>query len=206
MVQFFQSKRFIQGLAIVLIVVGLLFAVRYIRGTLNTFREMSFAANNDFDAGNLDVELIRPWMSIRYIAEAYAVPQLYIFEQINIPMERHSNRVPLQRLNTHERLGQINDEPVLVDMVREAIADYRRTPVVTGLAEERVQPWMNMQYIANSTGIPVEQLFAEVGLAVDGYAYMPLDKLVGETGYKPDVEHLIRTLQRVVDAHEVNPE
>lgn len=202
MLKLFRSKRFIQGVAVLLIVVGIYLAIGYIRGTLNAYREMEFATQNNFDAGNPDVALLEPWMNIRYIAEAYTVPQPFIFEALNIPMERASSELPLGRLNNRLDLGDDDDDAAIVERLRQIILDYRRNPVVTGLGERRVKPWMNMQYIANSTGIPVETLFAEIGIPVDGYAFMPLNRLVEQSGYEQGPGHLIDTLQRLVDDHE----
>jgi len=55
MLQFFRSRRVIQGFALLLIVVGILFAVRYTRRTFAVYREIEFAVQNNFDAGNPDV-------------------------------------------------------------------------------------------------------------------------------------------------------
>jgi hypothetical protein len=204
--QLFRSKRVVPPIAVLFILVGIFFATRYATRALDTYREVTFVRQHDFDAGNLEVDILKPWMNIQFIAEAYAVPQVFIFAEINIPMERQTSAIPLGRLNNHFRLGEIDGEPALVEMVRQAILKYRENPVVTGLAEKGVRRWMNMQYIANSTGIPVETLFAEVGIPVEGNAYKPLDWLVRESGYEPGVDHLIDILQRVVDQHEASPE
>lgn len=185
-----------------LIVAGVFLAIRYVRGTLNAYREMEFATQHNFDAGNPDVALLEPWMNIRYIAEAYTVPQPFIFESLNIPMERASSELPLRRLNNRLDLGQDDDEAAIVERLRQIILNYRRNPVTTGLGERRVRPWMNLQYIANSTGIPVETLFAEIGVPVEGHAFMPLKRLIEQSGYEPDIDYLIDTLQRLVDENE----
>ena len=200
------SRKVIQGLALLLVLIGGIFAVRYAQRSMNAYRAIQFAAQNDFDAGNLDVSLIRPWMTIRYVAEAYAVPQIFLFDELNMPMERKSSDLPMGKLNARLHMGQGDDEPALVENVRQAILAYRRNPVVTGLAERHVQDWMNMQYLANSTGIPVEDLFAEVGIPVDGHAYMPLGRLVKQTGYEPGIKSLLDTLQQTVDEHQAAPQ
>ena len=56
----FQSRFFILIIGLVLIVGGLLFAVRYTRGALNAYRAMQFAREHDFHTGNLDVDLVLP--------------------------------------------------------------------------------------------------------------------------------------------------
>lgn len=204
--RFFQSKRMIPLLAILLILAGIFFAVRFTRRAGDSYRAMQFAVQNDFDAGNLDVALVQPWMHIRYIAEAYAVPQIFLFEQLNIPMRKPTSQLPIGRLNKRFRLGQVDDEPVIVGMIQQAILDYRQNPVVTGLAEREVQRWMNIQYIANSTGIPVEILLDAVDIPVEGNVFKPLGWLVDSTEYEAGLDHLLDTLQQVVDENEVAPQ
>ncbi len=68
----------IQIAAIFLIVIGLLVVIRYGIGAFNAFREIQYARQNNFDAGNLDPSLRRPWMNMQYVAVAYAVPQEYL--------------------------------------------------------------------------------------------------------------------------------
>ncbi len=197
--QLLKSRRVIQGLAILLIVIGVSQLTQYGRGAFDAYRRMQFATEHNFDAGNVDVALVAPWMNIRYIAEAYAVPQIFIFDELGVEMERRTSELPLGRLNNRLRLGRSSEEPPIIEMVRQAIEKYRSNPVVTGLAEGRVRPWMNVQYIANSTGIPVETFFAEVGLPVEGNAYKPLGWLVDSTDFEPGEDELIKRLQRVVD-------
>lgn len=200
------SRRLIQVLAVLLIVAGAMLALRYARGSISAYRAIQFAIQNDFDAGNVDVDLLQPWMTLRYVAEAYAVPQSYLFEKLDVPMGRATSRIPLGRLNRRQRFGEVDDEPDLVEKTRQAILAYRRNPVVTGLTERRVAHWMNMQYVANSTGIPLETLFAAIDIAAEGHAYMPFGWLVDQTDYEPGLEYLLNTLQRLVDEHEVPPQ
>lgn len=196
------SSRFIVPLlAILLIGFGILFLTRFARGSMDSYQAMRFAEANDFDAGNVDVEIIQPWMHLRYIAEAYAVPQSYLHEQLGIPGDRQSRRLPIGRINQRLRLGEVNDEPAIVEKVKEAIRSYRANPVVTGLTEGEVQKWMNVQYIANSTGIPAETFFDAADIPLAGNDYKPLGWLVDSIGYEPGEEHLLRTLQEVVEEH-----
>ena len=87
MTKLFQKKFVVPVIGVLLIVVGLLMAIRSGRKAMNAYRAMQFAMDHNFDEGNLDVELISHWMNIRYIAEAYAVPQTFIFDEINLKME-----------------------------------------------------------------------------------------------------------------------
>ena len=70
-----------------LIVLGLVIVIHYGRGAFNSYRAMEFAREHGFDAGNPNPDLIRPWMNIRYIAVAYAVPQEFLFAELGIPMD-----------------------------------------------------------------------------------------------------------------------
>lgn len=197
-----QKKFIVPVIGVILITIGLLFAIRSGRKALESYRAMRFAMEHDFDAGNLDVELIQPWMSIRYIAEAYAVPQSFIFDEINLDMNRSNSRLPLGQLNQLHDFGKNElGEPALVDLIVSTVELYRQQPVATGLSEGRVEPWMNVTYIANSTGVPVETFFADLGIPAEGYAYMPLKRLVDEAHYKPGVEKLMESLEQTIDTN-----
>jgi len=202
MMKFLQSRLGPLLIGILLIGVGLPYAIRSGQGAMDTFRSMQFAAEHNFDAGNPDIELVAHWMNMRYIAEAYTVPQSFIFEEIGVEINRPNTELPLGRLNQRYRFGDSElGGPALVDHVRDAILAYRESPVVTGLTEGHVRRWMNVTYIANSTGIPVETFFNALGLPVAGHAYMPLERLVDKSGYKPGVEQLIEVLEQTIDAN-----
>ena len=200
-----KSRRVVLLLGILLVGIGLLSITRYARGAMIAYRAMEFAQTNNFDAGNPELSLIRPWMNIRYVAEAYTVPQRFLFDELDIPMKPANSELPLGRVNGRLRLGFNGEEPAVVDIVRQAIQKYRDDPVVTGLGESRVEPWMNVQYVANSTGIPAEVIFEGVGIPMAGYAYMPLDRLSTEVNYEAGVRELAKAIQNVVDAYEVAP-
>ena len=189
-------------MGLVLIVGGLLFAVRYARGALNAYRAMEFAREHDFAAGDLDVDLIRQWMNLRYIAVAYAVPQQYLFDDLDIEMRPENSELPLRRLNSRLGLGYVDDQPALISKVQEIITNYRQHPVATGLKEGRVHPWMSIQYIANSTGIPAQEFFDELGMAMQGHAFVPLEFLVRQVRDEPGPHDLIEQVQQIVDAHQ----
>lgn len=196
----------IQILAIILIVVGVVAVVHYGRGAFYAYRELEYARTNDFKSGNVDPELIRPWMTVRYIAVAYAVPQEYLFSELGLPMERRHSETPLDDLNAQLNLDRFekNGRPyfAIIDILRQAIIDYRENPVPTGLKEGGVRPWMSMQYVANSTGIPVETLFAQIGLPPDDTANMPLEYLADKTDYEGGLRALMDAVQRAVDTYE----
>jgi len=195
----------IQILAVVLILIGLVAMVRYGIGTFNAYREIQYARANNFGAGNVDPNILRPWMSMRYIAVAYAVPQEYLFHELGIPMERRNSEVSLFDLNDQFHFGPTTQGdkryPAILDKVRDAIIKYRENPVPTGLREGGVRPWMSIQYVANSTGIPAETIFAQIGVPADGNAYIPLEFLVDAIKYKGGLRGLTDAVQRVVDAN-----
>jgi len=189
-------------LAIILIVAGVVFTIRYVRGTIYAYHAMQFAMQHNFDAGNPDVDLLEPWMSIRYIAEAYTVPQSYLFDKLGVEMNPPNSELPVGRLN--RQLGRRGrpEQPIILDKIREAILEYRENPVATGLQEQRVARWMNVQYIANSTGIPAEYIFEQIGLPMEGYAFMPLERLVDETRYEPGVRELTKQIEQIIETYE----
>lgn len=71
--------------------------------------------------GVTDVEAIRGWMTIPYIATAYEVPEGYIFEQIDIPQEGNQDK-SLGRLNREYAFGQ---RGAILEAVKAAIRQYQ---------------------------------------------------------------------------------
>lgn len=195
----------VQWLAVALIVTGAAIMIPRARGMLNFQKEVRYAVENDFAAGNLSPDLLRPWMSIRYISVAYAVPQAYLFDAANIKPRKETSMISLNRLNQQMGLGNVNDKPVLMKTIREAILTYRADPVVTGLIEGHAEEWMTVQYIANSTGIPVNTLFSATGLPAEGNANKPLGFLSDETNYPGGARALVAAVQKVLDDHGVTP-
>ena len=214
-----RSKYTILVVGLVLIGFGVLAIVRYTRGAINAYRVMEYARANNFDAGNVDPALIRPWMNLQLVAVVYAVPQEYILEELGIrPPEGHGGppdggpfggrddrefaRAPLDRLNERLRLGNTNGEPALLPILRDIILRYRKDPVATGMTERGVRPWMNMQYIANSTGIPVEVFFGAIGVPSEGNAYIPLERLADESRYEGGPGALMDAIRHAIDTYE----
>jgi hypothetical protein len=195
----------VQWLALALILIGLAIMVPKAKGMLDFYKEVQYAKENNFAAGNLSPDLLRPWMSIRYIAVAYAVPQQYLFEAANIQPKKETSMIGLNRLNQQLGLGQVNARPALLGTIRAAIEAYRANPVVTGLLERHVDEWMTVQYIANSTGIPAETLFTAIGIPASGNAYKPLGFLSDEFNYTGGPKALAAAIQKIVDAQGVKP-
>jgi hypothetical protein len=200
-----RSLNRVQWLALLLIVIGVAIMIPKGRGMAEFSREAQFAAENDFAAGNPSTDLLRPWMTIRYIAAAYAVPQEYLFDATQIQPKRETSFIAVNRLNQQMQLGQVNGEPALLGTIRTAIEAYRANPVSPGLLERHVEEWMTVQYIANSTGIPAEELFA-AGIPAEGNAYKPLGFLSDELNYPGGEPALAAALQTLVDEKGVKPE
>jgi uncharacterized SAM-binding protein YcdF (DUF218 family) len=178
MISFFKSLSKWQLLAIVLVLVGLGLVIFFGIRSYRSFQAMRYIQEQGLDAGTADVEAIRPWMTIRFIAVAYAVPQEYIFAELNIPFDQRDSNDTLSHLNQKYDFGRPAErgEPPIMDKVREAILAYRANPVATGLRDD-VRPWMSIRYIANSTGIPEEYIFEQIGLPAAGNESKPLDRL-----------------------------
>ena len=200
---FFQWRTFAIFLIIVGAVLVLLFGLRSIR----SFREVQYIRAEGLDRGTARIEAIRGWMTIRYVGVAYAVPEEYIFAQLEIPYNRRNSNEILGRLNEEYGLGQSlnGDYPLIIDRVAQAILDYRADPVPTGLRELR--PWMTIRYIASSTGVPETTLFAAIGLDEGRAAEMdasvrPLDELGPELRLPGGPEELFRRLEAAIRSYE----
>ena len=117
-------------------------------------------------------------------------------------MNRVNSEAPIGQLNKRFSFGRIDDQPVIISKLRDAILKYQNNPVVTGLAEGEVHGWMSIQYIANSTGIPAEYIFEQIGLPMKGHAFMPLGRLVEQTNYESGNEALAKQLQQIIETYE----
>jgi hypothetical protein len=195
----------IQWLAVALILVGVAIMISKARGMFDFYKEARYASENNFAAGNLSPDLLRPWMSIRYISVAYAVPQKYLFESLKIQPGKETSMIALNRLNSQLGLGKVDGQPALLKAVRESILEYRAHPVVTGLIEQHVEDWMSVQYIANSSGIPALVIFDEIGIPFEGNAFKPLGFLSDQVNYAGGTKALIAAVQKIVDAQGVKP-
>jgi hypothetical protein len=160
--------------AVLILLVGLWLMVFFGTRTLRAYREFEYARGQGLLNGTASVEAIQPWMTIRYIAVAYAVPEEYIYAKLNIPFDRRSERDPLGRLGRARRgdgppsaTENVTPAPdtqaerdTIINQMREIILAYRENPVAPGLRD--IRPWMSLAYIANSTGVPIEHLLTEV--------------------------------------------
>jgi hypothetical protein len=200
MVNRLKSLSKIQILAILLILVGLVIMAARVKGMKDFSREVQYARQNNFAAGNLSPDLLRPWMSLRYIAIAYAVPQKYLYDAIGVRPGPETSMLGINRLNRQMGMGQVDGEPALLSKIHQAILDYRANPVPTGLLEQHVEGWMSVAYIANSTGVPAETILQEINLpAVENNMNKPLDVVAKEVNYSGGPRRLAQDVQAVID-------
>jgi hypothetical protein len=181
-------------LTVTLIVAGVglvvLFGIRSVR----SLREVLYLQEQGLNDGTADVSAIRGWMTIRYISLAYAVPEEYVWEQLGLPPARDPHTT-LEQLNRQYNFGRPTEgqPPAIVGLVQAIMTEYKENPVATGLDE--VRPWMNLQYIANSTGTPVEELFAAVQIPLEDNAFVPLGTLAAEVDYPGGLRQLIDDIE-----------
>lgn len=105
-------------LTIGLIVIGLILILFFGVRTVVSYIRIQ---QTKLEPGVTDVEAIRGWMTVPYIAQAYGVSEEYIFEQINIPQEGNQDR-SLGQLNREYAFGQ---PMAILNRVKEAIRRYQ---------------------------------------------------------------------------------
>ena len=195
----------VQWLAVALMLVGVMIMIPKAKGMLDFYKEVQYAAEHNFASGNVSPDLLRPWMSLRYIAVAYAVPQLYLYDAAGIKPRPETSMLALNRLNQQMGHGKANNQPELIGTIKDAIVAYRANPVATGLLERKVEEWMTVQYIANSTGIPADTILQALNLPLDGNAHKPLGFLSDEVDYPGGQKMLIAAIQEIVEAQGAKP-
>src|SRR5215211_8466012 len=170
-------------LAVTLIALGLALTAFFGVRAMTSFQRVRYIREQGLDRGAASVDAIRPWMTLRFVAVAYAVPEEYLYSWLVIPFERRNADRPLGLLNLDYKLGKSpnGDYPAIIDSAKAAITAYRANPVVTGLRD--VRPWMSIHYISNSTGVPEDYLFQRIGVPISGNRDKPLDLLGKEQHY-----------------------
>lgn len=192
-------------LTVAMIVLGVGLVVFFGARANRSFRELQYIRESGLDRGTASVEAIRPWMTIRFIAVAYAVPEEYLYSALSIPFERRNANQSLGELNKTYQLGFApgGTELAVVDKARTAIGEYRKNPVATGLRD--VREWMSVRYIANSTGVPEAEIFAAVGLPAAGNESKPLEFLSREQHYPGGARGLAEAVQRALGQRKAAP-
>ena len=196
----------IQWMALGLMLIGVALMAVKGAGLLNSAREARYAVENNFSAGDLDPALIRPWMNVRYISSAYAVPQKYLFEALGVTPGKETSLIALERLNKQHNLGKNGEKPAILQKVVEAVNTYRANPVTTGLIEREVEDWMTIQYVANSTGITAEELAASAGIPLEGNLNKPIGVVADQTDYPGGAKALANALNEFVQQFAPQPE
>ncbi|NJN83637.1 MAG: DedA family protein [Caldilineaceae bacterium] len=188
--------------AVVLIVVGFVVALIYGSRTVRSYRQLQYATEQGLLDGSASIDAIQPWMTARYVAVAYAVPEEFLFAALDIPFDRRNSNDPLGRLDHGFGDGPPADgePPAILTAVGEAIQSYREHPVATGLRD--IRPWMSLQYIANSTGVPVAYLFGQIGVSATDNAYKPLDLLAAEQHFEGGPRRLVDALRDALESYE----
>lgn len=181
-------------LALAAILLGLLIAAFFGARAVRSFRELQYIRQQGLDQGSASVAAVRPWMTIRFIAVAYAVPEEYLYSALDIPFDRRNANRSLGDLNRDHQLGHTPEgEPSILGAARDAISAYRANPVATGLRD--VRPWMSVRYIANSSGVPEADIFAALGLPAEGNQHKPLGMLADELKYPGGLRALTEAIQ-----------
>jgi hypothetical protein len=188
-------------LAVILIALGLALTAFFGVRAMTSFQRIQYIREQGLDRGTASVGAIKPWMTIRFVAVAYAVPEEYLYSSLVIPFERRNADRPLGQLNRDYKLGTSanGDYPAIIDSTKAAIIAYRANPVVTGLRD--VRPWMSLHYIANSTGVPESYLFQRIGVPSSGNSDRPLDLLAKEQHYPHGPEGLATAIAQALAAY-----
>lgn len=194
----FSSRLFARRrvLALGLMAIGLVLVLVFGARSLRSYQQLRYIREQGLDQGIASVRAIQPWMTIRYVAVAYAVPEEYLFAQLEIPFDRRNSNVPLGRLEREYDLGppEPGAAPVLFERLTAAILAYRENPVATGLND--IRPWMSIRYIANSTGVRESELLGALGItSADNQAVLPLDQLATQVQYPDGLHGLIEAIR-----------
>jgi len=192
-------------LTIGVIAIGLAITAFFGARSVRSFRQLQYIRQQGLDRGIASLDAIRPWMTIRFVAVAYAVPEEYLYSRLGIPFNRRNANRALGALNRDYGAAPSvsGGELPVVDKVKAAIEAYRANPVATGLRD--VRPWMSIRYIANSSGVPEAYLFTQLGLPKDGNESKPLDLLAQEQHYQGGPRALADAVQRALAAYQVQP-
>jgi hypothetical protein len=202
---FLQSPRFRLLLTIGVIVIGLAIAGFFGIRTVTSARQLQYIRQQGLDRGSASVDAIRPWMTVRFIAVAYAVPEEYIYSALEIPFDRRRPDNSLGEINKEFQMGNspVNNQLVVIDKAKVAITDYRANPVATGLRDVRL--WMSVRYIANSTGVPEQAIFAAINIPATDNEYKPLDLLGKEQHYPGGPRALEDAVRAALAQHKATP-
>lgn len=194
------------ALALGLIGIGLVMVMIFGARSLRSYQQLRYIREQGLDQGIASVRAIQPWMTIRYVAVAYAVPEEYLFAQLEIPFDRRNSNTPLGRLEREYNLGppEPGENPLLFERLAAAILAYRENPVATGLTD--IRPWMSIRYIANSTGARESEILQALGItSADNQAVLPLDQLAAQIEYPGGPHELVEAIMAILREQEGGP-
>lgn len=190
---------------IVVIALGIALVAYFGSRAVTSFREIRYIQQQGLDRGTASVDAIRPWMTLRFVAVAYAVPAEYLYSELGIPYEERDANRPLGRLN-----GQYHFDPPsspnslpIIEKIKTAITTYRANPVSVGLRD--VRPWMSIRYIANSSGVPETYIFTQIGIPATNNESKPLDMLSDQLHYKGGPPALTDAVKQALAAYQGQP-
>lgn len=178
--------RFLPPVAILAgLVLTILFGLRAVR----SFRQVQYIQQQGLDRGTASVDAIQPWMTIRFIAVAYAVPEEYLYSALGMAFNRRNADRPIGRIQPVSTPGADGSPPTpipdfdtaIVEKAKAAVLAYQANPVATGLRD--IRPWMSLRYISNSGGIPLDEIFSRTDLPATLNPDKPLDLLAEEMNY-----------------------
>ena len=199
-----------KGLRWALILVGLAMVVFFGARARESYRQLKYLHEQGFDTGDAEVNAIRPWMTIHFVAAAYAVPEDYLFAELGLEATMRDGDLDVEHLNQQLGLGPAADGrgPAVIDRLRRIVLAYRANPVVTGLAD--VRDWMTLNYIANSSGIPSATLTRDLRKAMgptepttpgEIRLHKPLSELAADLRYPGGPRALGEQLQAILTRH-----
>src|SRR6185503_9041833 len=114
-------------LAALFIAIGLAITIFFGLRAIQSYRQLQYIREQGLNRGVASIDAIRGWMTFRYVSVAYAVPEEYIFDQLDIPYtDRNSNDTlgHLNKVYQFERPTK-GEEPDIVAKVAQAILAYR---------------------------------------------------------------------------------
>lgn len=189
---------------IIVIALGLGIAGFFGIRTVTSARQFEYIRRQGLNNGSASVDAMRPWMTVRFIAVAYAVPEEYIYSALGIPFDKRRPDSSLGAINKQFEFGQTaTNGLVVIDKAKTAINDYRANPVATGLRD--IRPWMSIRYIANSSGVPEQEIFTAIGIPATDNEYKPLDLLEKEQHYPGGPKALFDAVTKALAQHKDTP-
>jgi hypothetical protein len=112
------EDRWKRRLLMALLILGILLTGMFGVRTVRTFMQFQ---SRGLHTDVTDVEAIRGWMTIPYIAKAYRVPEEYLFAHLDIPPKGNRDK-SLARLIQEIAPGE---QWVLLESVKAAIREYQ---------------------------------------------------------------------------------